>query len=90
MFKYIHSGFVDADMVEKYSENRGKFISKGKGNDFKLAVKQMDEYISDPTVLHHFSAFCLITNYTFDFEFPLSEISCSCILERNCQITDQN
>lgn len=37
-------------MIEDYSKNREKFISKGKGNDFKLAVQQMDEYISDPTV----------------------------------------
>lgn len=37
-------------MIEDYSKNREKFISKGKGNDFKLAIQQMDEYISDPTV----------------------------------------
>lgn len=33
-------------------ENRGKYISKGKGQDFKNAVTQIDEYMSDREVFH--------------------------------------
>lgn len=45
-----NSGFVDQSKVESYTANRQKFVSKGKGTDFKIAVQQMDEYISNPTV----------------------------------------
>lgn len=46
----IYSGLVDNDKIESYSINREKFISKGKGSDFKMAVKHMDEYLSNPMV----------------------------------------
>lgn len=52
------SGFVDADKDVSYSENRNKFVSKGKGKDFKSAVMQMDEYISNPEV-YHFLHICI-------------------------------
>ncbi|XP_031621913.1 uncharacterized protein LOC116339963 [Contarinia nasturtii] len=42
-------GFVDRDKIEDYTQNREKFIGKGRGSDFKYAVNQMDNYISDPT-----------------------------------------
>lgn len=45
-----NSGFVDQKKVENYIVNRQKFVSKGRGTDFKIAVQQMDEYISNPTV----------------------------------------
>lgn len=47
---YIFSGFVDNDKIESYESNRERFITKGKGLDFKDAVKKMDEFISNPTV----------------------------------------
>lgn len=46
----IFSGIVDDCKIENYAEKREKYISKGKGNDFKEAVKHMDEYMSNRTV----------------------------------------
>lgn len=46
----IYSGFVDNDKIEQYAQNRTKFLAKGKGSSFKDAVRQIDEYISDPMV----------------------------------------
>lgn len=34
------SGFVDSDKVLSYSENRAKYISKGKGASYTDAVKK--------------------------------------------------
>lgn len=44
------SGFVDHDKIEDYLQNREKFMKKGRGNDFKLAVQCMDDFIADPVV----------------------------------------
>lgn len=87
-FQNVNSGFVDGDMVVSYSEHRAKYVSKGKGNDFKLAVRQMDEYISDPNVwnFQFVSAHFFIS---FDFHFP--EISRPCICEYwNVKTANQN
>lgn len=50
LISIFYSGFVDDDKIENYVYNREKFILKGKGADFKMAVKYMDEYLSDPKV----------------------------------------
>lgn len=41
-------GFIDLDKIEDYTINRVKNVAKGKSFDFHLAVKQMDEFISNP------------------------------------------
>lgn len=46
----IYSAFVDQNKIELYAQNRSKFLTKGKGSSFKDAVKQIDEYISNPMV----------------------------------------
>lgn len=45
--KIFCSGFVSSERIVNYSANREKFIKKGKGNDFRNAVKEMDEYLSN-------------------------------------------
>lgn len=46
----LNSGFVHKDFVVNYSENREKYIHKGRGNDYKNAVTRMEEFISEPIV----------------------------------------
>lgn len=36
-----------------YANNREKFINKRRGKDFKDAVVEMDEFISDPVVSYY-------------------------------------
>lgn len=47
------SGFVDSDKVENYSVNRSKFLAKGRGALFTIAVEKMDEYVSDQKVINN-------------------------------------
>lgn len=44
------SGFVDQDKIKNYQDNRDTFVSKGRGIEFMKAVKNMDEYLSNPKV----------------------------------------
>lgn len=46
------SGFIDPARIQEYGPNREKYLKKGKGIAFQQAVGQMDEYISDPIVIH--------------------------------------
>lgn len=63
-FKRIYSGFVDVDKIVPYEQNREKFIAKGRTLDFKNAVTQIDEYISDPMV----QTFKFLFGITFHFD----------------------
>lgn len=46
------SGFVERRNVENYKLHRDKFVKKGQKNvNFRSAVAQMDDFISDPQVL---------------------------------------
>lgn len=47
---FIISAFIDKDKIEDYETHREKFVVKGRGLGFKIAVKQMDEFKSNPTV----------------------------------------
>lgn len=47
--KYF-SGCPDFKNVCSYYQNRLKYSKKGRGEDFKLALKQCDEYLRDPRV----------------------------------------
>lgn len=47
---YLCSGFVQLDKVVSFVENRSKYVKKCKGCDFRKAVEQMDEYISNNVV----------------------------------------
>lgn len=48
---FLHpSGFVDRENILNYSSNRERLVNRRKGEDFANAVKQMDEYISNPMV----------------------------------------
>lgn len=44
------SGFVDQDKIKNYLDNRETFVSKARGVGFMKAVKDMDEYSSNPKV----------------------------------------
>lgn len=50
LFVYGFSGFVDQDKIKTYEDNRQNFFSKGRGVGFTKAVKDMDEYLSNPKV----------------------------------------
>lgn len=41
---------MDTDKIENYLEHREKLVSKGRGTAFITAVRQMDDYIAQPTV----------------------------------------
>lgn len=77
-FKPIYSGFVDKDKIVHYGQNRAKFISKGRGLDFKNAVTQIDEYISDPMVQTFKFVFDVMFHFSCTF---FAEISISHICE---------
>jgi hypothetical protein len=47
---YFQSGFVQREFIEEYEKNRAKFMNKRRGKDFKDAVIEMDEFISDSVV----------------------------------------
>lgn len=51
------SGFVEPDKIETYIENRSKYTARGRGAVFSDAVKQMEDYISDPVVCYIESVF---------------------------------
>lgn len=38
------------ESIEEYEKNREKFMNKRRGKDFKDAVTEMDEFISNPVV----------------------------------------
>lgn len=44
------SGFVDSGKLLNYSENRAKYISKGKGASYTDAVRKIDGFILNPVV----------------------------------------
>lgn len=45
-----NSGLVDSDKILNYTVHREKLAPKSKTRDFKDAVNQMDEYVSDRKV----------------------------------------
>lgn len=44
------SGFVQRTKINDYTQNREKFVKKGRGEAFREAVKRIDEFISNPIV----------------------------------------
>lgn len=49
---YIHfSGFPSIQNVCSYFQHRDKYSKTGRGDDFKSALKQCEEYLSDPVVI---------------------------------------
>lgn len=46
-----YSGLVDLDKVFLYTAHREKYIAKGRGSDFIDAVKSLENYMSDRTVM---------------------------------------
>lgn len=51
---HFNSGVVDEEKIADYTSNREQFRAKGKSPDFKNAIRQMDEYISNPSVCFTF------------------------------------
>lgn len=41
---------MEKKYIEDYERNREKYITKGKGADFREAIRRIDEYLSDPEV----------------------------------------
>lgn len=48
--KYSISGFASNKDIVEYSANRETYAKKNRGVAFAKAVREMDEYISDPIV----------------------------------------
>lgn len=48
---FLNSGFVPRENIKCYNENREKF-GIGKKSSFKSALKQSDEFVSNPKVIH--------------------------------------
>lgn len=46
----IFSGIIEKDNIKDYVQNRDQLVKKGRGAAFREAIKQMDEFISDPNV----------------------------------------
>lgn len=44
------SGFVDLEFTHSYLEHKDKYIKKGRGKQFKLAVEQCEDFVRDPSV----------------------------------------
>lgn len=44
------SGMVERDKIKDYVKNREQMVKKGRGATFCEAIRQMDEFISDPNV----------------------------------------
>lgn len=57
------SGFIEPSKLESYIENRSKYVAKGKGSVFHDAVKQIEEYISDPVVSAFVLAFVRVQRF---------------------------
>lgn len=68
----LFSGFVEPGKIEAYVENRSKYIAKGKGTAFSDAVKQMEEYIADPVVIHT-EIISSNSRYQFFFKYSLEK-----------------
>lgn len=85
MVRFDYSAFVETRNVCGYFPNRDKYIKKGRGNEFTNAVKECDEFVSDPTVKRDFYFRQLIIKSCIElFRFNL-EISGAC----KCSATDQ-
>lgn len=60
---------MDSNKILHYADNRTKYVSKGKGADFRRAVKEMDEYISDKkvniTICFHYFEFIIKAKQMF-------------------------
>lgn len=47
---YLHSGIVKADNVQSYVQNREKFVKRGRGHNFEVAVQECDTLLAEGLV----------------------------------------